>query len=61
MLEEEIKKVTVVNGKLTIQRDPLCNLAMTAMMMLFAFKGERLLDSVKPCDKVRFVACGTCQ
>ena len=56
MTAGEIRKVDKEQGKLTIRHEPLTNLDMPAMTMVFRVKDPAMLDRVKEGDKVRFVA-----
>lgn len=52
----EVTKVDKDAGKLTIKHGPLANLNMPAMTMVFKVKDPAMLSSVKPGDKISFVA-----
>lgn len=56
MSEGEVRKVDREAGKLTIKHGPIKNLDMPAMTMVFHVTDAKLLENVKPGDKVRFVA-----
>lgn len=56
MSEGEVRKVDREAGKLTIRHGPIKNLDMPAMTMVFHVTDAKLLENVKPGDKVRFVA-----
>jgi Cu/Ag efflux protein CusF len=56
MTDGEIRKVDIAAGKLTIRHAPLTELDMPAMTMVFRVADPKLLDGLKPGDKVRFVA-----
>ena len=43
-------------GKITLKREPIANLDMTAMTMAFRVSDPAMLDRVKPGDAVRFTA-----
>lgn len=43
-------------GKVTLRHDPLANLEMSAMTMVFTVAGKKLLDGIKQGDNVRFIA-----
>ena len=52
----EVRKVDKDQGKITIRHEPLTNLGMPAMTMVFRVKDPSMLDEVKEGDKIRFVA-----
>ena len=56
LVDGEIRKVDIAAGKLTIRHAPLTELDMPAMTMVFRVADPKMLDEVKPGDKVRFVA-----
>lgn len=56
MTDGEIKKVDKDAGKLTIKHGALVNLGMPAMTMAFGVKDAAVLETLKPGDKVKFVA-----
>jgi Cu/Ag efflux protein CusF len=56
LVDGEIRKVDIAAGKLTIRHAPLTELDMPAMTMVFRVADTKLLDELKPGDKVRFVA-----
>jgi Cu(I)/Ag(I) efflux system protein CusF len=56
MTAGEVRKVDKEQGKLTIRHEPLTNLEMPAMTMVFRVKDPAMLDQVKEGDKIRFVA-----
>lgn len=56
MTEGEVRKIDKSAGKITIKHGPLTNLDMPAMTMVFRVADARMLDQVKPGDKIRFVA-----
>jgi Cu(I)/Ag(I) efflux system protein CusF len=56
MVDGEVRKVDHAAGKLTIRHGPLTDLDMPAMTMVFRVADPKMLDTVKPGDKVRFVA-----
>jgi Cu/Ag efflux protein CusF len=51
-----VKKVDKAAGKLTVSHEPLPNLGMPAMTMVFRVTDAKWLDQVKAGDKVRFAA-----
>jgi Cu(I)/Ag(I) efflux system protein CusF len=56
MSEGEVKKVDKSAGKVTIKHGPLQNLGMPAMTMVFKAKDPAMLETLKPGDKINFVA-----
>lgn len=56
MTQGEVRKVDKDARKITIKHEPLQNLDMPAMTMVFQIKDPALLDRVKAGDKVRFRA-----
>ena len=51
-----VKKVDLEQSKITISHGPIANLGMPAMTMVFRVADPALLATVKPDDKVNFVA-----
>jgi Cu/Ag efflux protein CusF len=51
-----VKKVDKGAGKVTIRHEPLVNLGMPKMTMVFRVKDPSILDRLKEGDKIRFVA-----
>jgi Cu(I)/Ag(I) efflux system protein CusF len=51
-----VRKVDKEAGKVTIRHEPLRNLDMPAMTMVFRVKDPAMLDQLKPGDKISFVA-----
>jgi Cu/Ag efflux protein CusF len=56
LVDGEVRKVDATAGKLTLRHGPLTELDMPAMTMVFRVADPKMLDEVKPGDKVRFVA-----
>ena len=52
----EVRKVDLVQGKVTLRHGPLVNLDMPAMTMVFTAADKQLLQGLKVGDKVRFTA-----
>lgn len=52
----EVRKVDVEQGKVTIRHEPIANLDMPAMTMVFRAEQPKVLQGLKPGDKVRFQA-----
>jgi Cu/Ag efflux protein CusF len=51
-----VKKVDKSAGKVTINHEPLNNLGMPKMTMVFRVKDPAMLDRLKEGDEIRFVA-----
>ena len=56
MTQGEVRKVDKEARRITIRHEPLQNLDMPAMTMVFQVKDPAMLDQVKPGDKVKFEA-----
>ncbi|MGH9678456.1 MAG: copper-binding protein [Candidatus Acidiferrales bacterium] len=56
MTSGEVKKIDKDAGKITIKHDPIANLGMPGMTMLFHVKDPAMLDQVKEGDKIKFTA-----
>jgi Cu(I)/Ag(I) efflux system protein CusF len=56
MTRGEVRKVDKDAGRITINHEPLENLNMPAMTMVFRVKEPAMLDQVKAGDKVKFQA-----
>lgn len=56
MIAGEVTKLNPDAGKMTIKHDPIPNLDMGAMTMVFKAKDPEMLTAVKPGDKVKFTA-----
>ena len=56
MTAGEVRKVDVEQSKVTIKHDPITNLDMPAMTMIFRAEKPELLKDLKAGDKVRFHA-----
>lgn len=56
MAAGEVRKVDKDQGKVTIRHEPLTNLGMPAMTMVFRVKDPSMVDQVKEGDRIRFVA-----
>lgn len=52
----EVRKVDKEQGKVTLKHGPIANLDMPGMTMVFKVADPRMLDNLKPGDKVRFAA-----
>lgn len=56
LTDGEVRKVDKDAGKLTLRHGPIRNLDMPPMTMVFKAADPKLLDTVKPGDRVRFAA-----
>ncbi len=56
MADGEVRKVDLLQGKITLKHGFIENLGMPGMTMVFKVADAKLLDGIKPGDKVRFVA-----
>lgn len=56
MIDGEVKKVDKGAGKITIKHGPLVDQNMPAMTMVFRVADPKMLDQVKPGDKIKFEA-----
>ena len=56
LTQGEVRKVDKAARKITISHEPLQNLDMPAMTMVFRVKEPAMLDQVKAGDKVKFRA-----
>jgi Cu(I)/Ag(I) efflux system periplasmic protein CusF len=56
MAEGEVRKIDKEQGKVTLKHGPIAKLDMPGMTMVFKVADAKLLDGVKPGDKVRFTA-----
>lgn len=54
LTEGEVRKVDLAQKKVTLRHGPIQNLEMPAMTMVFQVVDAKLLDNLKPGDKVRF-------
>lgn len=52
----EVRKVDKEQGKLTLKHGPIANLDMPGMTMVFKVADPKMLDKLKPGDKVKFAA-----
>lgn len=55
-VDGEVRRVDKDAGKITLKHDPIPNLEMMAMTMVFTVKDRAMLEAVKPGDKVKFKA-----
>ena len=56
MTDGEVRKIDREAGKLTLRHGPIASLDMPAMTMVFRVSDQKMLESVKEGDKVRFLA-----
>ena len=56
LTEGEVRKVDLVNGKVTLRHGPLENLGMPGMTMMFKVTDAKSLGNIKEGEKVRFRA-----
>jgi Cu(I)/Ag(I) efflux system protein CusF len=56
LTDGEVRKVDKDAKKITIRHEPIQNLDMPAMTMVFQVKDSAMLDQVKAGDKVKFEA-----
>ena len=56
MTSGEVRKVDKEAGKITLKHEPIANLEMPAMTMVFRVSDPKMLDTVKAGDKVAFSA-----
>jgi len=52
----EVRKVDKEQGKVTLKHGPITNLDMPGMTMVFKVADPKMLDAIKPGDKVKFAA-----
>ncbi len=52
----EVRKVDKEQGKVTLKHGPIANLDMPGMTMVFKVVEPKMLDNLKPGDKVKFAA-----
>jgi Cu/Ag efflux protein CusF len=56
MAEGEVRKVDKEQVKVTLKHGPIASLDMPAMTMVFKVTDPKMLDTLKPGDKVKFAA-----
>ncbi len=56
MADGEVRKVDREQGKLTLRHGPIASLDMPGMTMVFKVADPRMLDSLRPGDRVKFLA-----
>jgi Cu(I)/Ag(I) efflux system protein CusF len=54
----EVRKVDKEQGKVTLKHGPIASLDMPGMTMVFKVADPKMLDNLKPGDKVKFAASG---
>ena len=52
----EVRKVDKEQAKVTLKHGPITNLDMPGMTMVFKVADPKMLDAIKPGDKVKFAA-----
>lgn len=55
MTDGEVKKIDNELGKITIKHEEIKQLDMPGMTMVFTVKDKRLLNQIKPGDKIKFM------
>ncbi|HEY0818317.1 MAG TPA: copper-binding protein [Rhizobacter sp.] len=55
-VDAEVRKVDLAQKKITLRHGPIPNLDMAPMTMVFQVADAKLLDGLKPGDKIRFTA-----
>lgn len=56
MADGEVRKVDKEQSKVTLKHGPIASIDMPAMTMVFKVAEPRMLDTLKPGDKVKFSA-----
>jgi len=56
LADGEVRKVDLAQAKVTLKHGPIASLDMPGMTMVFKVSDPKLLDGLKPGDKVRFAA-----
>ncbi len=56
MTDAEVRKIDKAQAKITLKHAEIQNLDMPPMTMVFRVKDSKVLDTLNPGDKVRFVA-----
>lgn len=56
MADGEVRKVDLAQAKITLRHGPIASLDMPGMTMVFKVADPKLLDGLKPGDKLRFAA-----
>jgi Cu/Ag efflux protein CusF len=56
LADGEVRKVDPANRTVTLKHGPIASIAMPPMTMVFKVADPKLLDGLKPGDKVRFAA-----
>lgn len=52
----EVRKVDREQGKVTLKHGPITNLDMPGMTMVFRVADPKMLDTLKPGDRIKFAA-----
>ena len=56
MADGEVRKIDKEQGKVTLKHGPIASLDMPGMTMIFKVADLKMLDTLKPGDKVKFAA-----
>ena len=56
LTDAEVRKIDKAQAKITLKHAEIKNLDMPPMTMVFRVKDSKVLDTLNPGDKVRFVA-----
>lgn len=56
MADGEVRKIDKEQGKVTLKHGPIASLDMPGMTMVFKVADPKMLDILKPGDKVKFAA-----
>ena len=56
LADGEVRKVDKASGKITIKHGPIKSLDMPPMTMAYPVKDKKMLDQLKPGDKIKFEA-----
>ena len=56
MADGEVRKIDKDQGKVTLKHGPISSLAMPGMTMVFKVADLKMLDTLKPGDRVKFAA-----
>lgn len=56
MADGEVRKIDKEQGKVTLKHGPIASLDMPGMTMVFKVADLKMLDTLKPGDKVKFAA-----
>lgn len=56
LVDGEVRKIDTEQAKITLKHGPIPNLDMPGMTMVFRVADAKVLETVKPGDKVKFTA-----